>query len=704
MITIFDPIIGNEVIMKQSVLFKDVAPQGKNVKPIGNRLYLKFSDSTPSKVVLYHNNTLVKIIDLSDKVAKKLLAVEAVEMGAEKKALAGALGVTRQTVHNYTEIKKHFGLEGLIHNYSPARSKSLREQRRRHAGRRSTGNKARQIEQIHKKQREAASRQLELPLETVPISADDQPFSEEHNWKATRYAGVFTYLITLITGNKWLQLVTGYCGAGYKVFMVFVLMVACNIRSIEQVKNIRTREAGLVLGIKTVPSKLQVRRWLHDVCEQKISAQLLKDFFCHQLRAGLVGMWLWFTDGHLLPYTGKERVHSGYNTQRRMPAAGRTNLVTSDSSGRIVDFEIQEGKGDLRNYIVSLSKKWQDEFVQIPVQVFDREGYGAEFFYTLLENQVCFVTWEKYVDARKLDAFEPEMFSELFEFNAKTYRIFEGEKVFTHRLEDGSDKQFSLRRIYIWNVTSKRRTCALAGVSQDKMSTQDCARAILSRWGASENTFKHLADKHPLHYQPGYEMIESEKQEITNPHYKQKQGILARLKTQLNKSYKKFSKSQEVFNKDGSPRQNSAHFRLKREIDNQEAKIVELKRQIKQMPEKIDITSLEDYSCFKRICNESKNLFDFTTSSVWNARKQMVEWLLPYYENKNEYVDLFYAITNCQGWVKSERHKVTVRLEPLEQLTRRAAQEQLCRKLTGLGALTPTGKALVVEVGDSPLK
>jgi hypothetical protein len=690
--------------MKQSALFKDVAPQGENIKNIGYRLYLKFSDSTPPKVAFYHDNTLVKIIELSDKVAKKLFVVEAVEMGAEKKALAAALGITRQTVHNYIEIKKYFGLEGLIHNYSPSRSKSLREQRRRHSSRRSTGNKARQVEQIHKQQREAGSQQLDLSLATVQINAQDQPFSEEHNWKATRYGGVFLYLITLITQNKWLQLIMGYCGAKYKVFMVFILMVACNIRSIEQLKNIRSREAGLVLGIKAVPSKLRVRRWLHDVSEKKISALLLKDFFRHQLRAGLVGIWLWFTDGHLLPYTGKQKVHAGYSTQRRMPVAGRTNLVTSDSSGRIVDFEIQEGKGDLRSYIAGLSKKWQDEVEQIPVQVFDREGYSAEFFYTLQKNHVCFVTWEKYADSCKLEAFKPEMFSDPFEFNDKTYRIFEGKKTFTHRLEDGSDEEFTLRRIYIWNLTSNHRTSALAGVSPDKLSTQDCALAILSRWAASENTFKHLADKHPLHYQPGFEMVESEKQEITNPQYKQKQGMIARLKTQLNKSYKKFSKSKEVFNKDGSIRQNSAHHRLKDKIENQEAEIATLKGQIKQTPEKIDITSLEDYSCFKRICNESKNLFDFVTSSVWNARKQMTEWLFPFYENKNEYVDLFYAITNCQGWIKSEKDKVTVRLEPLEQRSRRAAQEQLCRKLTGLKALTPAGKSLEVEVGDSPLK
>lgn len=690
--------------MKPKALFQDAEPHDENIKSIGYRLYLKFSGTTPAKVALYHHDTLVKIIELTDKLAKKLLVVEAVEMGAEKKALATALGITRQTVHNYVEVKKYFGLEGLIHNYSPSRSKSLREQRRRHADRRSTGNKVRQVEQIHKQQREAASSQLELSLTTVPVAAEDQPFREEHNWKATRYAGVFMYLIALITGHKWLKLVMGYCGGIYKVLMVFILMAAYNIRSIEQLKNIRQREAGLVLGINRVPSKLKVRRWLHELSEKKISADLLKAYFGHQLRAGLVGMWLWFTDGHLLPYTGKEKVHAGYSTQRRMAIAGRTNLVTSDSSGRIVDFGIQEGKGDLRGYIMNLNKRWQDELVQTPVHIFDREAYGAEFFYDLYQGHVYFVSWEKHVDARRLEAFSPDMFTDAFEFNGNTYRIFEGEKTFTDQLNDGSEQQFTLRRIYIWNVTSNRRTSALAGVPADQLSTRDCAMAILSRWGASENTFKHLVDKHPLHYQPGFEMVDSEKQQITNPHYKQKQRLLAQWKTQLNKSYKKFSKSKEIVNKDGSIRQNSAHRRLKRTIEHQEAEIAELKQQIKQTPEKIDVSSLEDYRSFKRICNESKNLFDFVTSSVWNVRKQLVEWLLPFYENKNEYVDLFYAISNCQGWIKSEPHKVTVRLEPLEQPGRRAAQEQLCRKLSALGALTPTGKLLSIEVCDSPLK
>jgi len=87
---------------------------------------------------------------------------------------------------------------------------------------------------------------------------------------------------------------------------------------------------------------------------------------------------------------------------------------------------------------------------------------------------------------------------------------------------------------------------------------------------------------------------------------------------------------------------------------------------------------------------------------VWNARKQMVDWLRTDYRNDNEVVDLFYAITHCHGWVRSTADSVTVRLEPLPQPKRRAAQEQFCRKLTSLGAQTPLGKRIVVEVGDSP--
>ena len=46
-----------------------------------------------------------------------------------KSRLASALRMSRQTIDTYLDTKKHFGLEGLIHSYNIAHTKSMRKQR-----------------------------------------------------------------------------------------------------------------------------------------------------------------------------------------------------------------------------------------------------------------------------------------------------------------------------------------------------------------------------------------------------------------------------------------------------------------------------------------------------------------------------------------------------------------------------------------------
>lgn len=109
--------------MEQGTLFKDMPIKDTSDEVfIGGRL-LKFNKSNPNSACLYNHHTLIKIVDLSDRVAKRLLVVEAVEMGAIKTRLAKALQISRQTIHNYVETKKHFGMEGLINNYSVSNTK-----------------------------------------------------------------------------------------------------------------------------------------------------------------------------------------------------------------------------------------------------------------------------------------------------------------------------------------------------------------------------------------------------------------------------------------------------------------------------------------------------------------------------------------------------------------------------------------------------
>ena len=690
--------------MNERVLFDVASNEDNAVRYIGQRLYLKFKDDSETLAALYHNDVLVKTADLADKVAKRFFVVEAVELGATKTRLADALNISRQTIHNYLETKKHFGLEGLIRNYTPAKGATLRQYREARADEGVKGNKARQLEQMRKEERERLDTQAELPFGDRTLEPEDQPFSEKHDWEATRYAGVFTYLITLIHLNDWVRMTSSFLGSKYKLLLIFILMIAKNIRSIEQLKNLRGREGGLILGIRNLPDKTKARIWLYSACKLEVARQMLSHFTLQQIRSGLVGKWQWFVDGHLLPYTGKNKVHQAFNTQRGMMVPGRNNIVACDSSGRVVDFEIQEGKGDIREHLINLGIKWKAEVTPGPVMVFDREGYGGDFFYKMTRADVYFVTWEKHIDTNKLKALDEELFTGAFSLNGKSYRVFEGEKEFVCKIDDEKTETLTLRRVHIWNVSCNRWTCALTNVAADRMDTEQCAMAILNRWGASENTFKHLADKHPLNYQPGYSFTESQNQEIANPEVKEIKSKASKIKSKLVALYKKLSQLSEAFNKDGSVRKNSARQKVLSQIKEKETEVESLKEQAKQLPEKMDVSLLEDYTCFQHICDESKYLFDLVTAGVWNARKQMVEWLLPLYENKNEYIDLFYAITNCHGWIKSDAKKVTVRLEPLQQPSRLAAQQQFCRKLSQLRVMTPRGKLLQIEVGDSPIR
>jgi hypothetical protein len=394
-----------------------------------------------------------------------------------------------------------------------------------------------------------------------------------------------------------------------------------------------------------------------------------------------------------------------------MPTPGQTNLVTCDERGRIVCFEIQEGKGDLRARILALGAYARSRSPGVmPVQVFDREGDGLGFFSALVAQQTPFVTWEKNADHQRLLAFEEQCFTLDLRLNGTDYRLFEETKACTYAPESDDAQAeatpahcFDLRRVLVWNLRTNHRTSVLCWDGGLALSPEAIAAAILSRWGASENTFKHIKDRHPYHYHPGFELVESTRQDIANPAIKALDQAIRTTKTQLARLYKQHAKSKPSTNQDGTPRANSKQQRLAEDIAAREAELQRLRANKSKLPERVDVTGLADYRAFERIDNEGKNLFDFVTAAVWNARRQLIDWLEGYYAKDSDRVDLLYAILNSHGWIRSDEQWVVVRLEPLQQPARRCAQEQLCRKLTGLGAKIPGGKWLRIEVGDSPL-
>ncbi len=654
---------------------------------------------------IFRSGVYVKSVNLNDKTGVRLFLVEVMELGANQSYLANAFKISRQTLHNYRECKKHFGLEGLIHNYG-TKKKRRKEARSENADKLSSGSTCEQLRELRRQRREYSNPdQLSFDFGAPPekIDSEYQIFQENHDWKATRYAGTSIYQPVLYKIWRWLELVQGIFGKHFRIFLVFMFMSARNIRSMEQLKHVRKDEASCVLGMAKFPHKKLASKWCYLASGKRQASNLLQNFFQYQIRSGLVKIWTLFTDGHLLPYSGKSRVHYSYSTQKKQPVPGRTNLVTCDVDGRIVDMDIQEGKGDLRRQIIDLAEKWKSDIPYGAVHVFDREGNGVEFFHEMVDKKIEFVTWEKNANKQELDKIEASRFNQEFTKNGKKYSVFEDKKKFEFKCDkEKMIHRFSLRRIYLWNHSSNRRALGLSWSDASKMTIQDCALAILSRWGASENTFKHIQDRHPFHYHPGFKKTESSNQEIANPEIKEKKRLISKLSKQIDRLRIELSKTKKAKNKNGIIRKNCKHTNLTNKIMQSEHELTMKREEAKHLPERIDISGLENYDSFKEIDNEGKYLFDFATSSIWNARKWMVDVLKPFYQNDDEVVDLFYAISDCHGWLKVTDKHVHIRLEPLQQAKRLMAQDYLCKKLTSLGAQTPGGKRMIYEVGQSP--
>lgn len=763
--------------MVQGELLGQEAKQ-KNRFDLGYGYELHLPRGPGSDGDLYYRGGFLKRVNLADKAERRIFVVEMSQKKISPSLLAEVFGLSRQTVHNYRESYRKFGMTGLLHGFRPSVSTSRELQARLHVDSRRPGNKARELEELRRieKDRAPVAEQDELawdgvaaaiyvldeaPIGEVPRPASEQPatvqilddeiqvsvnndelyiepqlvevflptentvpqtidlpYAENHDWIASRYSGIFTVLMVLVDQQRWMQQLSGLFGNnGWRIFNVFALMVTRNLRSMEQLKNVTREEAGRILGLGRLPSPDTLWGWFYEVADKARAKGLLQGYFARQLRCGLVGARLWFIDGHLLPYTGQEKVHQAFSTQRAMPMPGQTNMVTCDDRGRIVYFEIQEGHGNLRAHILKIGEYAREQSLgTMPVLVFDREGDGEEFFGEMVASNTPFVTWEKNACQAKLQALQPADFTGSVNVRGRDYLLLEQIKTYGYQPEDTPDTHaenpgepapppgFKLRRVVLWNRQADRRTSVLCWDGELGLTQQEIATAMLTRWGASENTFKHIQDRHPFHYHPGFGTSASEKQDIANPEIRKFDAKISALQKGLSKLYKKYSKAKPVLNKDGSERTNSLHGRILKTITENEVKLKQLRSDKATLPDRVDIAGLTDYRSFKAIDNEGKNLFDFVTTSVWNARAQLLDWLGEGYARDNERVDLLYAIFECHGWIRSDKDKVIVRLEPLQIPSRRAAQEHLCRRLTGLGARIPGGKWLVIEVGESPLR
>lgn len=667
--------------------------QEKGFELLGGGYALK-KTSNMDIVHLYRSGVFIKEQVLVPQIEKRLFVVDLVERhGVTKTKLAFSLGISRQSIDNWIQTYRKSGSNGLINNTKDSWKKNPK---------RFTGNKARDLESGRREKQQALEGNeltlnfdKETEVEENHCGAANALYNEVFDYQENRYGGSFIYVAILQSKFNYLRQLSSIVDKYIWLPFMFVMMHVNNILSVEQFKTNYRKEFGQIMGLRAIPHLTKIRESIWELNALKEASNAMVKFFKLQVITGIVSVWRIFLDGHLVPYSGKEKIHKAHSTQRDLMMPGQTEFFGHDSTGNIVYFDIQEGKGvmieSLRK-LSSLIKPYNDDIP--PLVVVDRELWGVEKFLSI--KDLRFVTWEKNCNKALLAKLDSNKFSGNLELNNKNYIFFEEKK--TYRITNG--KSVELRRVISRN-TETGETFAI--VSNDTTeTTKTITESMLMRWGCSENGFKHMGTRTNMHYNPAWKIQEeSENQQIINPEYVAIKKTLKKKKAELAKIQKELGKKEPKLKQDGTPRKSPVREKNIQKRDSLEKEIRQVSYEATQCAERIDIRQTQSKS-FKTIDNEGKKWWNISEMIFWNSRKTLSKLLFTYLPDNRDLLPVLDAITSSKGWIKSTNNSLIVRLEPLEIPRFKDAQIQLCRHLNNQKIKLPNGKLLQFDVAKNP--
>ncbi len=652
--------------------------EGKSDKrQIGKRLEIVLREN---EVAVYRNYEYIETKQIKSSFEKRLAIVQLVNnYNAMKNRLAEVFDISRQSIDNWLNSFATHGALGLINNTKDSWKKNPH---------RFKGNKSRELEQNrleakqYEQQKEAkrkAEQELELfdNLEPAPEPIKTDSYTDNYNFEDNRYAGSMI-LIGMIEHLYHFHDASAKVYDGQIAFLyLFIQMHILEIGSIEQLKVIQKHEFGRVTGMSKLPSLPNVWKEVHQGANAAKVDGFMTDIFKYQAINGLVGLEGLALDGHFRPYYGNKKIRSGYFTQRDMMMPGETQMFLHDDSGRVVYFETQEGKGD----IVKTLKK-ASEYVeglnngQKPLIAIDREVWGVKNFIYLSGLRV--VTWQKHIDATKLEEIDIKMFKAELTKNGKTWKLYEDTKDFT----DKDKNKVNLRRIILHNTANKKR---LSMVTTDREEDNlVIANTMLNRWGSNENTFKYTKERTQMHYNPTIRILnESSNQEVANPVYIDKNKELQKEKKTLAKTQRTIGKIPITQNKDEKLRKNQHRDDLNAKAITLKQKIEMLKNELGDIPERIDLGSIGEKK-YKQIDHEGINLWSLCGSIFWNSRKELIQRFAQYLPDFRDTIPVLEALIKAPGRIKSSPNSLLMTLETQETPRYKSAQIQLLRYVNSL--------------------
>lgn len=480
------------------------------------------------------------------------------------------------------------------------------------------------------------------------------------------------------------------------VFLSLAILSLLRIKNLSKADSLPSGELGRTIGLDRIPEVKTLRTRIGQFCEktniEKWRMQLSKDWMedSPELSAVL------YIDGHVKLYYGKDTSPpKRFVSRMRLCLSGTTDYWVNDVLGQpffVVNKTISSGL--IQTIKKDLLETFNNDVPNQPTQeelqenkhmsryllIFDREGYSPDFIHDLWEERVSIATYKKNV-TDKWDNAEFTKHTGTLPFGTqKTIALAERGVLLQNK---GSKKKIWAREI---------RSLSKSGHQTSIITTNYTLSIIMiglymfARW-SQENFFKYMMQEF------GIDALVSYKKErindttlLVNPEYRQLENLRKKKTSKLNIIKAKFATltlQLEPIDEKNMEKYLLKKEELKKEIEQVEIDIEQIKKQRKSIPRQIEYQELPENEKFDNVINQRKHFLDTIKLIAYRAETALSNIAKEHMAHKDESRLLLKQIyqTDANLIVDEKKQLLIVEIHTLSHWKDDVVLEKLCHSM-----------------------
>jgi hypothetical protein len=484
--------------------------------------------------------------------------------------------------------------------------------------------------------------------EIAPVPAAS--FGED---RSTRYAGAMLLFAALARLDLWSVFQGLGASAGparrfgwAQTVAAIVFCFTLRFRSIEDWKNGRRQDLGVLVGEPSAPSVLSLRTKIKALAESVDPVAFSRAMFKRYLALEPVWEGLYYVDGHFCPYYGEHPTPRGWDARRRLAVKGHNDVYLHDAKGRALFFFSQPLNDSLGRAIPAAVAEIRRVHGKEPFTlVFDRGGYSGETFRFLQAEGIGFITYLKGRGAKRRYAtkqFKAGWFA--FEGKRHTYQLFEKKT----RL-----RGVGLIRTVVFVGDDGQQIPVLTNLAATAKPAK-VVHCLRLRW-RQENSFKFLSENYAIDQIIQYGADpETQDRLIPNPKRKALKEEARLLAQQIESLQAQLGRALEDNDENRRPTARGlkiAHADLRRQIAQKRQVLARIENRLRHTPSQISAQQADKARAFLR--EDRRLLVNALKLAAANAERMLAIHFDRFYQNPKDAFSIFRGLLQLPGVVRA---------------------------------------------------